>query len=794
VTGRRWLLLSLAVAASALLLAKGAAQVYTDYLWYAALGATDVWRARYGALTVLRAGCATVATLFVFANLYAVRQSVVSLVLPRRIGNLDIGEEVPRRQLTWTAAALSAVLGLALAWSQDDWSGFVAARSGVPFGESDPYFAADLGFYVYWLPFELQLFTWALTMVLIVIGLVVLLYALTPSLRWESGSLYVSGYVRRHLAMLAGVLLLMLAWHHRLGMFTLLGGSGADGAFGYLDHRVRIPADLVLSLVTLGAGLTVLWAGWSGQMRLAFAAITGVLVALVGARAVAPFVVDRAATDRDRERPYVATRAGYTRRAFALDRVQLADSTLAFPTLAEAVPFIPAWDEGAARGTTPIAAGAAFGWAFADSAFTLLAVNDAGNQAVITRLLAAGAAPGGLPARGPEEARAALLIVADSTARPRIVADSAGRVAAPALRSRLSRFAHALSLQDFRVWLGELPGPHPKLVARRSVRSRIEALAPVFVQGDRVAPVWAAGTLFWAVELYAASATYPLSRRILAAGNDRAYFQHAGTALVNAADGRTVIVADSARDPIAATWMRRFPTLFKGPAAFTTAARRQLQPAREAAMVQATALARFGLPGENVDGGKHLPGDTGADSALAADHPPLMVLPGLDAPALIIPLLDRGERVRGLFVATGGPSRRSIWLRLADNGPAWGESLDRLHATDTVGAPQVVRGHVRVVPVAGTVGLVQPRYEWNGGDRPRLTHFAVLDRDTVRTPAQLLDLVPTQTEVRPISAPDFRERVTALYAEMRRALARGDWVAYGRAFNELGAVLSRSRE
>ena len=40
----------LAGAACALLLARGAAQVYTDYLWYAALGATDVWRARYGAL------------------------------------------------------------------------------------------------------------------------------------------------------------------------------------------------------------------------------------------------------------------------------------------------------------------------------------------------------------------------------------------------------------------------------------------------------------------------------------------------------------------------------------------------------------------------------------------------------------------------------------------------------------------------------------------------------------------------------------------------------------------------
>src|SRR5205085_4203406 len=135
--------------------------------------------------------------------------------------------------------------------------------------------------------------------------------------------LFISGYVRRHLAMLAGALLLVLAWHYRLEMYTILGnGSSADAAFTYVDHRVSIPASLLLSLITLGAGLTVLWAGWTGQMRLAFAGLSGVIVAVLAARQMAPFIAKRAVTDRDpvaRERPYEATRAGYTRRAFAVD-------------------------------------------------------------------------------------------------------------------------------------------------------------------------------------------------------------------------------------------------------------------------------------------------------------------------------------------------------------------------------------------------------------------------------------------------------------------------------------------
>ena len=796
VGGRRWLLLSVAAAAGALLIGKLAAHLYADYLWYSALGAADVWRARYGALLLLRAGAAAAATLFVFANLYAVRQSVVSLVLPRRVGNLDIGEEVERKHLTWTAAALSVLIGVALAWAWDDWSGLLMVRHGLPFGESDPYFATDLAFYVYWLPFEMQLFRWALTMVLLVIGLVVLLYALTPSLRWESGSLYISGYVRRHLAMLAGVLLVVLAWHHRLDMFAVLGhGSGPEGAFGYLDHRVRIPADLILSLITFGAGLTVLWSGWTGQMRLAFAAITGVLVATLGARLVAPFIVERAIGDRDpvaRERPYQATRAGYTRRAFAVDRIQVVDSAFGFLSLRDAAPFVPVFDEGVLPTSVEPAPGSDFAWTVSDTGVLVSAVNVGGSP---VRVLPAGVGTAGLPLRVPlEEPRVSLLVVPDSTARPRIVSDSAKVIAAPALNSRLARFAHALSMQDFRVWLGALPAPNPRAVARRTVRERVAALAPVFMQGASISPVWSAGDLFWAVDLYSVSSTYPLSKRIISGGAERSYLQHAATALVNTTTGRVTLLADSAPDPVAATWQQRFPRLFSRHAAITPAVRRQLQPAREGARAQAAAFARYGTRGANSERGNRLPDQEGPDSALALTDQPLLGLPALDAVGYLQPVLDRGDRILGVFVATGGTARRAMWWPLRAPGPVWHEALDRLQATDTLDRPQMVRGYVRPVPLGGSVALVQPRYDWNEGDRPRLLRLSILEGDSVRTAPLLVDSAARPVAARPAAPADFRERVALLYEEMRRAMARGDWAAYGRAFNELGTLIARSRE
>src|SRR6185437_6625840 len=209
--------------------------------------------------------------LFAFANLYAMRQSVVSLVFPRRVGDLEIGEEVPGRYLLTAAIALSVVLGVLLALPQNDWTSFVLARDGRPFGEIDPYFGQDLGFFVYTLPFESELWTWVFMTVAVVGITVILLYALTPSLKWQRGaSLYASTYVRRHLTALIGILLLLLAWSYRLDMYALLiDGSGELGAFAYVDHHVGIPGDLLLALVTLGAALIVIWAAIARQLRLA---------------------------------------------------------------------------------------------------------------------------------------------------------------------------------------------------------------------------------------------------------------------------------------------------------------------------------------------------------------------------------------------------------------------------------------------------------------------------------------------------------------------------------------------
>lgn len=797
-------------AALFLLLGRWSATLYADYHWYLALGAREVWRARLLTTTLLVGGSFGVAALFAFANLYAVRQSVVSLVLPRRIGNIEIGEEVPGRYLIAVVAALSVVLGVVLALPADRWHEALLARIGKPFGELDPYFNADLGFFVYWLPFESAVHEWAVVVLAVMCALVVTLYALTPSLRWERGSLYVSAYVRRHFTMLGAVLLLMLAWSYRLGMYRLLSsGSGTAGLFTNVDHRVSVPATLLLSVVTLCAALVVAWSGWTGQMRIAFAAVTAVLILSFLARTVAPLVVRRSLDPRDRrkqELPYIGTRLTYTRRAFAVDRIHPDSVGAGFPTRADAAPRLAVWDGGAlARAAERTRRVRVFGdgpaWMEGPTGIVAAIVErgaesqrDLRDVWAVTRYDAASADDRGQPVHvgasgNADEFVAGEPIVYDSAPSYSVLSDSLQQIAGVEMVSTRSRLMHAWSLQNFRLLFGDVPANRPVMVRHRDVRSRVHALAPFFTQGGEVVPLIADDSLFWVIELYASSATYPLSQRFTILGEDRGYLQHAATALVHAASGRVRFIADAAPDPVTLSWMMQFPNVFRSQGA-TRSVAAALPPMTDLARSQALAFASTGYLFDSVET-RHLASSDGADSS--SREPTRAIIPSLTGVSALWTLLDSTERVRGVIAAAGGSSRGTSWIPVASDGQRWGAVVDRLHAADTLlHEPGAARAPLRVVPVSGKPLYVQPSFVSRLGAVPTLSHVSTLMSDTVRVGVTLAAAVGAVPPVRGNgsgTAPTARGRADSLYRAMRDALSRGDWTAFGRAFDALGAAL-----
>ena len=809
-TRRRVVIGTLAAAALLLALGRWGSEQYADALWFDALGASEVWRTRFLTRMGLRLASFLAASAFAFVNLYAVRQSVVSLVLPRRIANIEIGEEVPSRYLLLATLGLSLLLGAALAMPGEVWWVATLARIGQPFGESDPYFGADLGFFVYWLPLETQLYYWAMVTLLVVIGVVILLYALTPSLRWSRGALYVSAYVRRHFTMLGGMLLLGLSWSYRLGMYRLLAeGSGSGGAFTSIDQRVTVPATLVLSLVTLCAAVIVLWAGWSGQMRLAFFSVSAVLLLSLIARTVAPLVARRSAdpdaADRQ-ERPYQATRLGYTRRAFGVYRMRAETLGTGFRNAESLSRRVSVWDAATLqryvereRHVEVVGSGA--GWApFADALAASFVERSedaaAGGRELwgVSWYAAAGADARGEPVRlvaarpgedVPLDEPAVYAGAPDS-----VLSDSLERIAGVEMVSTRSRLAHAWALQNFRLLFGDVPRDRPTMVRWRDVRARVRMLAPFFVQGSEVLPVVASDSLYWALDLYVASDAYPLAQRFHLLEEDRGYFQHAATALVNAATGRVRLVLASAPEVVTTSWAARFPSLFVRASALQPALQAALPPALDGAIAQTLAFSVTGFRGDSLEI-RHPASLDAADSA-SAHEPVRAVLPGLGVAALW-PLLDEQERVRGVVAAVGGAGRETSWLPLADDSWRWPATVDRLRVADTASHDgTIVHGPVRVVPLAGKPAYFQAAFRWRAGASPVLARVTSIVGDSVRTGPTLaaaLGVADSSRAAAAVIAVDLRTQAESLYRDMRDALRRGDWGAFGRSFDALGGTL-----
>ncbi len=502
---RRRLLIGVVLAAAVLVGGRTISALFADYTWYAAMGATPLWDERAGDLLLIYGIGSVIAIFVAFVNLSALGRSIGTLTLPRRLANVEFGEAVPRKYIDRFAFLLSVVIAAAVTPALPSWTSLALVRLGVKFRESDPYFQHDLAFYTTWLPFEKSMYSWAMLLIVGVSMVCVVLYSLTPGLRWERAGIQMSARVRRHLSVLAALLLLITMWSYRLQSYDLMiRGGGEEGVFSYVDHQWLLPGLLLLWIATAAAAITVLLSGWTGQLRTSFVAVTVIVVLSISVQAIVPLLVRRMTSKEAqmvRERPYVSTRADFTRRAYDLNA----------------------------------------------SSLELLhkSAVSASSDTVAT------SAPG------------QLMLRQDSLVYPGarglvIIADPQLDVAGPRLGDGLSRFGYAWAYQSFELLSDSIPR-RARLVTVRDVRNRILALAPIFAQGSMVEPMFNADTLYWKLELYSASSNYPLSQHYVLAGEERSYFKHAATALVNARTARVMIAADPSPDPISMAWMTAFP-------------------------------------------------------------------------------------------------------------------------------------------------------------------------------------------------------------------------------------------
>jgi hypothetical protein len=150
----------------------------------------------------------------------------------------------------------------------------------------------------------------------------------------------------------------------------------------------------------------------------------------------------------------------------------------------------------------------------------------------------------------------------------------------------------------------------------------------------------------------------------------------------------------------------------------------------------------------------------------------------------MMPLLDSADRVRGVLVNVGGARRRTAWYPLAGQGPRWSALADRFESLDSTSgrrAPKQLHTAIRSLPSARGMLYLQPVFSMPVEDSPTFAFVGLIDGDSARR------LGPIRRDGAQAEG-DVRGQLQAIYAAMRLALQRNDWIAFGRAMDALSRV------
>src|SRR3990170_3609196 len=308
----------------------------TDLLWFRSLGFEKVYLLRYQA--GFWAFVAFFLAFFVFSAI------TLYFALGPRARRIVVDEESrPAGALALTLRLLPLLLipsfffGLV---GGGEWDVILRWLNGVAFGQTDPLFGRDIGFYFFTLPFLEFVRGWLLAaIVLTAIGVVVVYgtrgaagiavgAAETPKDLRDVGRMalpYV-GAARVHLSILAALFLILVSAGYLLDQFGLLFRQEAvlTGA-GYTSVNARLPALTILTVLVGAAALLALANVFVRTLWLLGGALGLSLVASVLLLGVYPGLVQTFLVQPDqvnRERPYLERHIQMTREAYGLDEIE----------------------------------------------------------------------------------------------------------------------------------------------------------------------------------------------------------------------------------------------------------------------------------------------------------------------------------------------------------------------------------------------------------------------------------------------------------------------------------------
>ena len=879
---------------------------YTNWLWFGEVGYQQVFATMLRAQGTLFTIAFAVSVAWLTVNLRVALGAIGNIrpVFTTREGlEVTLPGEQQMRSLALGAATLLSVF-VAL-FVSNQWETWLAWRNATTFGQADPVLGRDVSFYVFTLPF-LQLARGLMQALIVIAALGAgALYLLSGSLTTGfPARLSLTPAARRHLAILAALFLLTLALAAWLSRFEqLVAPSSIIYGAGYADVNGRMPARAALTAVAvLGAGLALLQAftprNWPIPAAVALYVVVGVAGQVYGT-VLQRFVVTP--NEQAREAPYIQHNIEATRRAYGLDAVERreisGDALLTRDHIAAnaaTLENVRLWDhqplletfgqiqeirtyydfvsvdndrytiDGRLRqvmlsgrelnanslpNRTWINEHLTFTHGYGLTLGPVNQVTREGLPVLFVQNLPPETIPE-LPIQEPSiyfgEISSDYVIVNTGTREfhyPRgddNVFTQYGGDGGLALGSLWRKVLFALRFRAYQIVLSNDITDDSRILFNRDIRTRVRTLAPFLSFDQDPYLVVADGRLFWIYDAYTTSSRYPYSTP----SGGLNYIRNSVKFVIDAYHGTTTAYLADERDPIAATYARIFPDLFKPLAEMPAELRAHVRYPEDIFAVQSSIFATYHMTQPSVFYNREdqwqIPSiESGGEATPMQPYYTIMRLPG-EGDAEFIQMLPFTPRNRDNLAA---------WLVARSDGENYGrlrvfefpkqklvfgprQVVARISQDQTI-APQitlwnqqgseVIWGTLMVIPIEESLIYVRPLYlRAQGGRIPELTRVIVAyNNQIVMEPtleAALARLfggtapAPPPTEQVRREAPDAQpaaatvpvdggaDALGGLAADARghydraiEAQRAGDWAKYGEELRLLGQVLERMR-
>ena len=348
--------LIIGIALLAVLLVWSLISIYPDWLWFKNLNFSPV----FWTMLLSKFGFGTIVwlllILIISINFFIARR----LILKNNTVATQDNEVTFISQLGLSNKALNTLLiafvlllsFIVASKSSSQWDMILRYLYQQPFGNTDPIFGKDIGFYV----FSLPLYTFIQNGLLI---LIVLAGLITIAWYLKEGALQIVGEfvqseekpisfpkitiiesAKKHIIFLGGLIVILLAWSFYLKLFSLLYSTQGP-AFGasYTDVHVKILAYKIMIPVTLAFAFMVFLEVFRPRKKLTLISGGIWLGAILISGTIVPILVQKFIVQPNelaKEATYIAYNIDNTRKAYNLNKIKEVDFSVS-DTLTEEV-------------------------------------------------------------------------------------------------------------------------------------------------------------------------------------------------------------------------------------------------------------------------------------------------------------------------------------------------------------------------------------------------------------------------------------------------------------------------